>query len=135
MTFQMIFPFVHFVAVDTSVLYRLYRLHSLYSLYLTVHGSNMSHKVFRIKERSVAELALVAAHLFGVVDDHMMAAQTCQRIDEVSPREGITHLRSDLFLHGLSHSSHTNPGSSTTAAIVSVRCCNSLSCLAVWPGT
>lgn len=67
MTFQMIFPFVHFVAVDASMLYR------LYSLYLTVLGSNMSHKVFRIKERSVAELTFVAILLVGVVGDFVMA--------------------------------------------------------------
>ena len=48
-------------------------LYRLYSLYLTVLGSNMSHKVFRIKERSVAELAFVAILLVGVVDDFVMA--------------------------------------------------------------
>lgn len=61
----MIFPFVHLVAVGASM---------LYDLHLTVLGSNMSPKVFRIKERRVAEPTLVAVHLVGIVDDPVMAA-------------------------------------------------------------
>ena len=60
----MVFPFVHFVAVGASI---------LYNLHLTVLGSDMSPKIFRIKERRVAELTLVAVHLVGVVDDLVMA--------------------------------------------------------------
>lgn len=59
----MVFPFVHLVAVGASI---------LYDLHLTVLGSNMSPKVFRIKERRVTEPTLVAVHLVGVVDDPVM---------------------------------------------------------------